>query len=59
MKGKTPTMKVMVKLIMSGARALSPSAREIRADSSMNRELTRRAAPTFRDMTLRFTAFFL
>ena len=56
MKGKIPRLKVMVKLIRSGARALSPpSMRDTPTDSNMKRALTRRATPTFLDMTLRFT----
>ena len=54
-KGKIPKMKVMVKLIRSGARAVSPpSMRETNTDSSINRALTRSATPTFLDMTFRF-----
>ena len=59
-KGKAPTLKVMVKLIRSGARALSPpSMRDTTTDNSINRALTRSATPTLRDMTFRFTRPFL
>ena len=54
-KGKIPTVKVIEKLISRAARALSlPCATETKTDSSMNRALTRRAKPTFREITLRF-----
>ena len=56
-KGKIPTIKVMMKLMTSGASALSaPSWREISTDSSMNRALTSSAMPTLRDITFRFIA---
>ena len=55
MKGKIPTVKVIAKLISRAARALSlPCAIETKTDNSMNRALTRRARPTFLDITLRF-----
>ena len=55
MKGNTPTTKVMKKLMVSAASALSlPFIRETPTDSSINRASTRRAMPTFRDITLRF-----
>ena len=58
MKGNTPMMKVMVKLMSSGFMALSPPSRmETKTDSSMNRALTSRATPTLRDMTFRFIAY--
>ena len=50
-------MKVIVKLISSGVRALSPpSNREIPTDRSINSALTRSAMPTFLEITLRFIA---
>ena len=55
MKGKTPTRKVIAKLISSGVMALSaPSMSETPTDRSMNSALTRSAMPTFLDTTLRF-----
>ena len=48
-------IKVIIKLISSGARAESPpSAKDINTEISMNKALTRSAMPTFLDITLRF-----
>ena len=54
MKGKTPTMNVMAKLMERAVKALSPSIRETIMLMNMNRALTRRATPTFLDIALRF-----
>ena len=55
MNGKTPTEKVMVKLIRRAERALSfPLATETRMDKSMNSALTKSAYPTFLVMIFRF-----
>jgi len=44
MNGKTPTVKVRVKLIIKAARALSfPFATETRIDKNMNNALTNNA----------------
>ena len=48
-------MNVMMKLMDRGANAESmPSPMEISMDMNMKRALTRRALPTFVDMTLTF-----
>ena len=57
MNGKTPTEKVMMKLISRAARALSfPFATDTSIEKNMNRAFTRRAKPTLRSMTFRFIA---
>lgn len=56
-RGKTPTVKVIMKLIIRAANALSlPSPMEMRMDININNALTKSASPTFLDMTLRFTS---
>ena len=55
MKGKIPTMNVMVKDMSRAVRALSfPFAMETRTERNMNRALTSRAKPTFLLITLIF-----
>lgn len=56
-RGKTPTVKVIMKLITRAANALSfPSPIEMRMDMNINNALTKSASPTFLDMILRFTS---
>ena len=53
MKGKIPTMKVMMKLMAKGPMAESfPFNMDTIRDRNMNRALIRSACPTFLDMTL-------
>lgn len=53
MKGKIPTMKVIMKLMANGPSAESfPFTIETIRDRNMNSALTSRACPTFFDMTL-------
>ena len=59
MNGKTPIAKVIVKLMRSGAMALScPFARDTNTESSINSALTSSALPTFLDITFRFICLF-
>ena len=54
-KGKIPTVKVMVKLIISAAQALSlPFSTDVSTESSINRELTSKASPTLRLIPFQF-----
>ena len=55
MKGKIPTMKVMVKEIARAARAESlPSATDTITERNMNSALTRSARPMFLLITFQF-----
>lgn len=55
MNGKAPTMRVMMKLIVSGPKAEScPLKIDTSIDMNMNKALTNRALPTFVDMAFTF-----
>ena len=55
MKGKDPTMRVMMKLMSKGVNAESiPSMRDTTIDRNINKALTSRALPTFKDIAFTF-----